>query len=147
LANLSFANVDADGDGSITETELQKALAPAASADGASGTSSANTAQADKLFKKIDANGDGKISPNELAAFQQKMKAHHHHHSHAADADDDSRSPATAANGQTSTPGLQNLVTQLYKSADANGDGQLSQAELKNYLSGSGARAGTGTLI
>lgn len=131
LATKKLADLDTDGDGSISQAEFEKALTgtTGTASDPASDASSSTTALADSLFKKIDANGDGKISTDEWSTFQQKIQAgghHHHHHAHASSSDDDS---------QSATQTLQNIVAQLYKSADTNGDGQLSPSEMTNWLS------------
>jgi Ca2+-binding EF-hand superfamily protein len=125
LSKMQFSDIDADADGSISQTELQNALSPAG---GTSDSSSAGDSRVANLFQKIDADGDGSISQSELSAFQQKMQASGHHRHHTSESTDSQAS-------QT----LNNLVTQLYKAADANGDGQLSQDELTSWLGGSTA--------
>lgn len=135
LASESLSQIATSGAASISQTEFEQAFAQAASTSGASSTStasSATTATADSIFKKIDANGDGKISADEWNSFQQKVEAHeghgHHHHAQAIDSADSSTSTQSPA--QT----LQSLVAQLYKSADTNGNGLLSQGEVANWL-------------
>jgi Ca2+-binding EF-hand superfamily protein len=138
LASEPLSQIDSSGTGSISESEFEQAFAQAASGtsgtSSTSATSSATNATADSIFKKIDTNGDGKISADEWNTFQQKVQAHqgghgHHHHAQAAD-DADSSTSSTQSPAQT----LQNLVAQLYKTADTNGNGQLSQGELTNWL-------------
>jgi len=65
-----FAALDTNGDGSISKTEFETALAN----DGV------DTSSADALFAKLDTNGDGSISESEL---QQARHGGHHHHMHA----------------------------------------------------------------
>ena len=65
-----FSQIDADGDGSISKTEFEKAL-------GAGGT---NLAAADDVFGKLDANGDGSVSLDELKSALQGQAHHGHHH-------------------------------------------------------------------
>ena len=68
-----FAQIDGNGDGSISKAEFEDKL-------GAGGT---NTAAADNVFAKLDTDGDGSVSPNELAAAL-KPKSGGHHHAHGA---------------------------------------------------------------
>jgi EF-hand domain pair len=95
-----FAKLDTDGDGKISQTEFESALA----ADGV------DTQSADALFSKLDANGDGSISQSELAA------AHHGGHRHGGgmqaglssllngtDATGATTQTATNADGSTTT--------------------------------------------
>jgi hypothetical protein len=70
-----FAQVDADGDGSMSKTEFENAF-------GAGGT---NIAQADDVFGKLDANQDGSVSLNELASALGK---HRHKHGDKAETGD-----------------------------------------------------------
>jgi len=61
-----FSQLDADGDGTISQSEFENALGKAGVA----------TSSADSLFSRLDANGDGSVSQSEMA------KAHggHRHH-------------------------------------------------------------------
>ncbi|HTY70584.1 MAG TPA: EF-hand domain-containing protein [Alphaproteobacteria bacterium] len=68
-AQSLFNSIDADGDGVISQAELEKAVTAAG------GT----TAQADALFNKISG-GNGSIGENQLASALQKADGHHHHH-------------------------------------------------------------------
>jgi Ca2+-binding EF-hand superfamily protein len=124
LAQDQFSDIDTSGDGSVSQAEFKTAL------ENATGNPSVTDAQASNLFKKIDANGDGSISPAEWSAFQQKMQGleqghgHHHHHRASGGADD----------SQSASQTTQSAISQLFASADANGDGQLSQSELSAWL-------------
>jgi hypothetical protein len=69
-----FAKIDANGDGSISQDELQQFLS---SSDGSS-----NDDKIAQLFNAIDTNQDGKIDKDENAAFVAKLKDGHHHHGH-----------------------------------------------------------------
>jgi Ca2+-binding EF-hand superfamily protein len=117
LAGKQLSDLDTDGDGSISQSELLNFLSPQDAS-----TSSTAAQRAADLLKKIDTDGDGKISASEWGAFQQKVGHHHHQHSEQ-----------TQDSQQTSTK-LQDLVNQVYKGADANADGQLTQDELGNWL-------------
>src|SRR5580704_1178649 len=67
-----FSQIDANGDGSISKTEFEKAL-------GAGGT---NTAAADKVFGELDTNGDGSVSLDEVKSALQGAGGHHGGHGH-----------------------------------------------------------------
>lgn len=62
-----FSQIDADGDGNITQSEFENAL-------GAGGT---NLAQADDVFSKMDTNSDGSVSLDEMS---KALKSSHHGH-------------------------------------------------------------------
>ena len=68
-AQSLFNSIDADGDGVISQAELEKAVTSAG------GT----TAQADALFNKISG-GNGSINESQLASALHKADGHHHHH-------------------------------------------------------------------
>jgi len=68
-AQSLFNSIDTDGDGVISQAELEKAVTAAG------GT----TAQADALFNKISG-GNGSVSENQLASALQKADGHHRHH-------------------------------------------------------------------
>ncbi len=68
-AQTLFNSIDTDGDGVISQAELEKAVTAAG------GT----TAQADALFNKISG-GNGSIGENQLASALNKADGHHHHH-------------------------------------------------------------------
>jgi Ca2+-binding EF-hand superfamily protein len=91
--NDLFAQLDADGDGNITQSEFENAL-------GAGGT---NLAQADDVFRKLDQNGDGSVGLEELSSAMRGRGSHHHHH-HIAGSGGSSN-----AGGSDSDPLLQAL--------------------------------------
>ncbi len=138
LAGESLLQIDTSGTGSISESEFEQAFAQATSdTTGTSTPSAATNAAADALFQKIDTNGDGQLSADEWNAFQQNVQAHqsrgHHHHAQASGAADSGSTSGT----QSATQTLQSLAAQLYQSAGISGNGQTSQNELANWLSGS----------
>jgi len=71
--------MDANGDGSISKDEFEKALSGVhlhhlqGSANASTQVDSSSTA--DQLFAQIDTNGDGSISKEEMTAFQSSMAA------------------------------------------------------------------------
>jgi hypothetical protein len=80
-----FSQIDADGDGSISKTEFEKAL-------GAGGT---NLAAADDVFGKLDANSDGSVSLDELKSALQGSHHGHHHHMQASSSGDGGSDPSS----------------------------------------------------
>jgi Ca2+-binding EF-hand superfamily protein len=126
---------DANGDGSLSLSEVEKALG-ADTTTGADASSGANPlAQA---FASIDTNGDGQVSATELTNALDAQKAaqgarhgHHGHHAHAAQ-----QAP------QSST----DLAAQLVGSADSNGDGELSVSEIETALGTSASNSATDLL-
>jgi len=66
-----FDNIDTDGNGQISQPELESAFT----------SSGSTTAQADASFSKLDKNGNGSLSNGELSAG---IHAHHGHHHHGA---------------------------------------------------------------
>jgi Ca2+-binding EF-hand superfamily protein len=76
---------------------------------------------AQKLFQEADANGDGKVTKDELAAAMAKHEHGGHHHHGGSKSGDSS--------GSGSNP-----LDALFSSADANGDGSLTEAELQAAL-------------
>lgn len=94
-----FSQIDADGNGQITQTEFENAL-------GAGGT---NIAQADDVFSKLDANGDGSVSLDEMSQALQGHKGGGHHHHHAAGGATDGSGSSSGAGGSGSDPLMQAL--------------------------------------
>jgi hypothetical protein len=99
-AQSLFAKLDTDGDGKVSQSELESALNP----------SGVDTASADALFTKLDRNGDGSIDQGELTSATRRGHGRHHHGMAAGGAGDsggaDSLLNATGADGaktQTST--------------------------------------------
>ncbi|MBR1163931.1 EF-hand domain-containing protein [Bradyrhizobium elkanii] len=93
-----FSQIDADGNGKITQSEFENAL-------GAGGT---NTAQAADVFSKLDSNGDGSISLDEMSQALQGHKGGHHRH-HMASGSTDGSGSGSGAGGSSSDPLMQAL--------------------------------------
>jgi hypothetical protein len=75
-----FGKLDADGDGTVSSTELQNAFG----AD--------NKDAADYVMSKLDTNGDDSISQSEFGAGTTRgAGGHHHHHMHAGPPPDESQ--------------------------------------------------------
>ena len=95
-----FSKIDTDGDGKITQSELESAL----------GGSGVDPKSADALFSKLDRNGDGSVDLGELTSATRRGHGRHHHQMAAGGAGDtggaDSLLNATGADGaktQTAT--------------------------------------------
>jgi hypothetical protein len=89
-----FQKLDADGDGTITQPELESAL----------GAKGVDTSQADAIFQKLDANDDGSVSQGEFAAAAPHGHGHHPPPPSGADgagALGASSSSGTASTGET----------------------------------------------
>lgn len=126
---------DTNGDGSLSLSEVQQAIG----GDTTSGSSSLSQA-----FSQIDTNGDGQISASELtnalsaqnaaqnAGGSSQAQAAHRHHHHGGQ----------GAGGASSST---DLASQLLGSADTNGDGQLSVAEIQNALGASSTSSTSST--
>ena len=64
-----FSKIDTDGDGKITQSELESAL----------GGSGVDPKSADALFSKLDRNGDGSVDLGELTSATRRGHGRHHH--------------------------------------------------------------------
>ena len=139
LAQSLFAQIDANGDGSITQTELENAVTAAG------GTTTA----ADALYAKLDPNNTGSVSEQQFAQNLHSVMGHHHHHFHAsADQDSDSGDTSNDASPQSalaallggtsgsSDPGQ--VAQDLFSQIDTNGDGSITQTELENAVTAGG---------
>jgi len=91
-----FGELDADGDGTVTNAELQRAFGPD------------NKDAADYVMGKLDTNGDGSISQSEFAAGTTKGTGHHHHHMHAGPPPD---APQSARGSQDAQDPLAALLS------------------------------------
>lgn len=129
-----FAKVDADGSGGVDKTELQGLLDKVAQKTGVS-----NSSSTDQLFSKMDSNGDGSLSKDELGKGMKDIMPPPSTMDFAQ-----SRSDST----DSSTSGKDDLFAKV----DTNGDGSVSQAEMKSLMdimdkmaSGSGSDSSSST--
>ena len=145
LAQDLFSQIDANGDGSISQSELEQAV-----------TSAGGTTQAaDALYAQLDPNGTGSVSEQQFAQglFQSLPHGHHHHGfgSPPASATDtgstagssgSSADDALTALFQADSGGAGNSPTQIaqniFSSIDTNGDGSITQTELEQAVTAAG---------
>jgi hypothetical protein len=114
----SLSEIDSDGDGSISQTEME---AYEQSVHG-----NTDTSKADQLFARMDTDGDGSVSADEKTAFDAQMKAHHGHHHHGPPPGVDQ------ASGQTATP--VSTADGQAGEATTNDDGSANLADLLQQL-------------
>lgn len=119
----AFANMDADGDGAVSQDEFATAFSKLQS-DTKGALLSAQEDQgpdASEVFAKLDANGDGSVSQDEfLAGGPQGPGGPHgaggHHHGASADG------------------GSEDDLTSLFDALDTDGDGTVSDNEIQSVI-------------
>jgi Ca2+-binding EF-hand superfamily protein len=142
LAQSLFSQIDGNGDGSISQSELEQAVTKAG------GTKEG----ADALYAKLDPNGTGSVSEQQFSSSLTQAMPHHHHHHHdggdqAASATDNGNAGGGAADALTSLfnadgGGAGNSPTQIaqnmFAQSDLNGDGAITQSELEQAVTKAG---------
>jgi Ca2+-binding EF-hand superfamily protein len=142
LAQTLFSQIDGNGDGSISQSELEQAVTKAG------GTKEG----ADALYAKLDPNGTGSVSEQQFSNSLTQAMPHHHHHHHdggdqAASATDNGNAGGGAADALTSLfnadgGGAGNSPTQIaqnmFAQSDLNGDGAITQSELEQAVTKAG---------
>jgi Ca2+-binding EF-hand superfamily protein len=147
----AFSSLDTDGDGSISQSELETAITNAGGTAG----------EADTVYSALGGTSDSGISQASFASAAQAGAPngpppggpppgghHHHHHSgsasssassifNALDTNQDgsvSADELSSALGTTSTSGSSSSSSDIFSAADSNGDGAISQSEMSTYL-------------
>jgi len=137
FAQNLFNQIDGDGDGAITQAELENAVTAAGG----------SKAAADALYAKLDPNNTGSVSEQQFAqSLSQVMPHHHHHHRADQDADGDTGGSGSSAqdalaaliNGAGNGAGPTQLAQTIFSQIDANGDGSITQSELENAVTAAG---------
>jgi hypothetical protein len=106
-----FSKLDTDGDGKISQSELETAL----------GSSGVDASRADALFTKLDRDGDGGIGQGELtSALRRGHGRHHHHHMDAI---------AGGGNGLSSLLDATGAKTQTASNADGSSTTTITYAD------------------
>lgn len=89
-----FAQIDTNGDGSISQSELEAAFA----------VGGKDSSTADAVFAKLDTNGDGSVDPSELKSGLRQAAEMRFHHRHGG--------------GNVSSNGLANMLQNASKSSN-----------------------------
>src|SRR6185295_2657083 len=100
-----FSELDTDGDGKITQSELETDFG------------AGNKKLADAVMGKLDTNGDGAIDPSEFAAKTKKSLHRHEHHGGPKGLDALLQATQATDNSVTAgtTPTQSNLLEQLIR--------------------------------
>jgi len=115
---LSFEDVDANGDGAISEDELASALPPPPPDGGMSASLS-------DLFSAIDTDGDGAISEDELETALASLQTD----TDEAATETASSTTASPSSASTGGAGAAGGSSETYDPLDTNEDGVVSAAE------------------
>jgi Ca2+-binding EF-hand superfamily protein len=137
LAQNLFSQIDSNGDGAISKSELEAAVTKAGG----------SKQGADALYAKLDPNGAGSVSAQQFAqSLFQAMPHHHHHHAGETGA-------ASASDGSNATDALTSLFNadgggagnsptqiaqNMFAQTDSNGDGAITQSELEQAVTKAG---------
>jgi Ca2+-binding EF-hand superfamily protein len=144
LAQSLFAQIDSNGDGTISKSELEQAVTKAGGSKEA----------ADALYAKLDPNGTSSVSEQQFAQSLFGALPHHHHHhggTDAAGATDGSATDAltslfNADGGGAGNSPLQ-IAQNIFTQIDSNGDGAITQSELEQAVTAAGGdKAGADAL-
>ena len=140
MQQTMFKQMDQNGDGSITKSDLQTLAQNISQTTGAS-------INVDQVMSTLDTNKDGTIDQSEYDSAMQQFQSggqqgqihgHHHHHHHGAQ----------QAGG---SDGSADPLMALFQQMDQDGDGKVSQSEfqtgLQNLTQGSGDATGLGNLF
>jgi Ca2+-binding EF-hand superfamily protein len=153
----AFAGLDTDGDGSISQSELETAIT------GAGGTAS----EAETVYAALGGTDQSGVSQASFASAAQAGAppggpggAHgHHHHNHSGGAAssifqtldsnqdgsvsaDELSAALGGATDASGTSGTSGTPSDIFSAIDSNGDGSVSQNELGSYLDNLQKQAG-----
>ncbi len=124
----TMAALDTDGDGGITQAELETAL---------SATPSSSTSdEAASLIEGLDTDGDGAVSQAELTNFMKaNMPSPPPPMASASTSGSASASTSASASGSGSaSSSSSDSASNTFDAIDTNKDGEISKAELDAYL-------------
>jgi len=148
LAQNLFSQIDSNGDGSISQSELEQAVTAAG------GTK----AGADALYAKLDPNGTGSVSEQQFAqglanlsqsSLTQAVPHAHHHHHHggggagAASATDgsgadDALTSLFNADGGGAANSPTQIAQNIFSQIDTSGTGAITQSQLEQAVTAAG---------
>jgi len=135
MAERVFKKMDADGNGSISKDEMQKAADERKAASGKDAP--ADLPSVDDLFKSGDVNGDGGISQDELLNQMSTMGPPSGMHGARGGGPPDGPPPAGASAPPVGASNKSGASASSSKAssdpADTNGDGKVSAAERRVY--------------
>jgi Ca2+-binding EF-hand superfamily protein len=148
LAQSLFSQIDSNGDGVISQSELEQAVT------GGGGSK----AGADALYAKLDPDGSGAVSGQQFAQSLSQAIPHHRHHHHGGGTDGggatDGSGAADAltslfnADGGGAANSPMQIAQNMFAQADGNGDGAITQSELEQAVSAAGgSKAGADALF
>ena len=124
-----FKSVDQNGDGSVSQAELEQTFA------NNGGTSQA----ADQLYAALDPNATGSVNAQQFSSGLQSLFTSQTQGALIQAQSDATSAPASAAHHGAHHGG--HRMQQLFDSIDSNGDGEVSQSELEQSFSAQGLPA------
>jgi hypothetical protein len=124
-----FAKIDTNGDGQISKSEFENALASVG----------VDSSTADSLYAKLDTNGDGSVSQSEFDAGA----AHgHHHHAHGGGG---AKGGSSSADALLSATGADGATTQTATNPDGSTTTTITYADGSTIASTSPAASASGS--
>src|SRR5215469_10500907 len=122
-AQQLFSQIDTNGDGSISQSELEQAVTAAGGAIQA----------ADALYAQLDPNNTGSVSEQ---TFAQALQPPSPTGNSSQDAIASLRQAAASSGAPAGSPGQ--LAQTLFSQIDTNGDGSITQSELEQAVTAAG---------
>jgi hypothetical protein len=145
IAERMLKDIDSDGDGAISKSDLAKASQAASSSTSTDSASSVSETSLDDLFSAMDADGDGSVTQSELSSFLEQAgpPAGQPDGARPAGGPPPSGGPPpgggpTGSDDSSETSSTSSTSTTTSSSstsdpADANGDGTVSAEERMAY--------------
>ncbi len=137
LAQNLFSQIDGNGDGSISQSELEQAVTAAG------GTK----AGADALYAKLDPNNTGSVSEQRLAQVMANLSQsgpgaphahHHHHHGGGGGGADDALTSLFNADGGGAGNSPTQIAQNIFSQIDTSGTGAFTQGQLEQAVTAAG---------